>query len=53
MLGAMFTLVGSDVFSVLPVAIIAVRELVISLYRTFVGAKGVSVPASRMAKRRP
>lgn len=49
-LGAMFTLVSRDVFWILPVAIIAARELGISLYRTFVGAKGISVPASRTAK---
>ena len=49
-LGAMFTLVGRDVFPVLPVAIIATREIVISLYRTFVGAKGVSIPATPLAK---
>jgi len=35
---------------VVPVVIIAARELAISLYRTFVGAKGVSVPASKIAK---
>lgn len=49
-LGAMFTLVSRDVFSITPVAIIAVREITISLYRTFVGTKGVSVPASRIGK---
>lgn len=49
-LGAMFTLVSRDVFWILPVVIIAAREIAISLYRTFVGAKGVSVPASRTAK---
>ena len=49
-LGAMFTLVSRDVFWVVPVVIIAGRELAISLYRTFVGAKGVSVPASKVAK---
>jgi CDP-diacylglycerol--glycerol-3-phosphate 3-phosphatidyltransferase len=49
-LGAMFTLVSRDVFWVLPVVIIAAREIAISLYRTFVGAKGVSVPASKIAK---
>lgn len=49
-LGAMFTLVGNDVFWIVPVAIIAVREFVISMYRTVVGSRGVSVPASRMAK---
>jgi CDP-diacylglycerol--glycerol-3-phosphate 3-phosphatidyltransferase len=49
-LGAMFTLVSRDVFWVVPVVIIAAREIGISLYRTFVGAKGVSVPASKIAK---
>ena len=49
-LGAMFTLVGRGVFPVLPVAIIAVREVTISLYRTFAGAKGVSIPATPVAK---
>ena len=49
-LGAMFTLVGNGVFWIVPVAIIAAREFIISMYRTVVGSKGVSVPASRMAK---
>ena len=49
-LGAMFTLVSRDVFWVVPVLIIAAREFVISIYRTVVGSKGVSVPASRLAK---
>lgn len=49
-LGAMVALIQSDVFWWLPVALIAARELVIQLYRTFVGAKGVSVPASKLAK---
>ena len=49
-LGAMFTLVQRDVFWILPVVIIAARELAIQLYRTFVGAKGVSVPATQLAK---
>jgi CDP-diacylglycerol---glycerol-3-phosphate 3-phosphatidyltransferase len=49
-LGAMFFLVSSGVYSVVPVVIIAARELAISLYRTFVGAKGISVPASKIAK---
>ncbi len=49
-LGAMFTLVSHGVFSVWPVAIIAVREIAISVYRVFAGAKGVSMPASRTAK---
>ena len=49
-LGAMFTLVSRGVFSIVPVVVMAAREIGISLYRTFVGAKGVSVPASKVAK---
>ncbi|HEX9259998.1 MAG TPA: CDP-alcohol phosphatidyltransferase family protein [Acidimicrobiales bacterium] len=49
-LGAMFTLVANDVFWWLPVALIAGREVTISLYRTVAGAKGVTVPAKRLAK---
>jgi CDP-diacylglycerol---glycerol-3-phosphate 3-phosphatidyltransferase len=49
-LGAMFTLVANDSFPLWPVLIITAREFVISVYRTVVGSKGVSVPASRMAK---
>jgi CDP-diacylglycerol--glycerol-3-phosphate 3-phosphatidyltransferase len=51
-LGAMFALVANGVFWIVPVAIIAARELVISVYRSVVGARGVSVPASRLAKRK-
>jgi CDP-diacylglycerol--glycerol-3-phosphate 3-phosphatidyltransferase len=49
-LGAMFTLVSRGVFGLLPVLLIAAREFAISIYRTVVGSKGVSVPASRLAK---
>ncbi len=49
-LGAMFTLVSREVFGIVPVMIIAVREIAISVYRVLVGAKGISVPASRLAK---
>ena len=49
-LGAMFTLVSRGVFWLLPVVVITVRELAISVFRVFVGAKGVSVPASKLAK---
>lgn len=49
-LGAMFTLVSTGVFWVLPVIIIAAREFVISIYRVLVGGKGISVPATRLAK---
>jgi CDP-diacylglycerol---glycerol-3-phosphate 3-phosphatidyltransferase len=51
-LGAMFFLVANDTFWWLPVAVIAAREVFISLFRTFVGAKGISVPASNLAKRK-
>jgi CDP-diacylglycerol--glycerol-3-phosphate 3-phosphatidyltransferase len=49
-LGAMFALVSVDVFWIVPVAIIAAREVGISVYRTFVGARGISVPASSLGK---
>jgi len=46
----MFTLVNRGMFSIWPVVIIAIREVIVSVYRVVVGAKGVSVPASRIAK---
>ena len=49
-LGAMFTLVAHNIFWVVPVAVIAVRELVISGYRIVKSGRGVSVPASRLGK---
>jgi CDP-diacylglycerol--glycerol-3-phosphate 3-phosphatidyltransferase len=49
-LGAMFTLVNRGVFWWLPIVIIAAREIAISVYRVVVGAQGVSVPASKLAK---
>jgi CDP-diacylglycerol--glycerol-3-phosphate 3-phosphatidyltransferase len=49
-LGAMFTLVSRDVLWILPVVIIAAREIIVSLYRVFVGSKGESLPASKLAK---
>ncbi len=49
-LGVMFALVSADVFWIVPVLLIAVREVGISVYRIFAGAKGISVPASRMGK---
>jgi CDP-diacylglycerol--glycerol-3-phosphate 3-phosphatidyltransferase len=49
-LGAMFTLVSTGVFWVVPVVIIAAREFVISVYRVKVAGRGVSVPASRLGK---
>lgn len=49
-LGAMFTLVSRGIFWLFPVSIIAGREILISVYRVVVGARGVSVPASKLAK---
>jgi CDP-diacylglycerol---glycerol-3-phosphate 3-phosphatidyltransferase len=49
-LGAMFTLVSVGMFSWVPVVVIAAREVTISVYRVLVGARGVSVPASRLGK---
>lgn len=49
-LGAMFTLVSRDILWILPVTIIATREIVVSLWRVAVGSRGVSMPASRLAK---
>lgn len=49
-LGAMWALVQLDVFWWLPVAIIAVREVGISLYRSYAGRRGVSIPARPGAK---
>ncbi|MFM7535266.1 MAG: CDP-alcohol phosphatidyltransferase family protein [Acidimicrobiales bacterium] len=49
-LGAMFTLVSYEVFPLVPVLLIAGREVAVSVYRTVVGARGVSVPAKRLAK---
>jgi CDP-diacylglycerol--glycerol-3-phosphate 3-phosphatidyltransferase len=49
-LGAMFTLVSTGVFWVLPVILIAAREFIISVYRVLVGGKGISVPASKLGK---
>ncbi|MEJ5254152.1 MAG: CDP-diacylglycerol--glycerol-3-phosphate 3-phosphatidyltransferase [Acidimicrobiales bacterium] len=49
-LGAMFALVAADVFPLLPVAVIAARELVISLLRVQLGRQGLAVPARPSAK---
>jgi CDP-diacylglycerol--glycerol-3-phosphate 3-phosphatidyltransferase len=49
-LGAMFALVAADSFALLPVAIIAVREIAISLYRVQLGRQGLAVPARLTAK---
>ena len=49
-LGAMWALVQTDVFWWLPVALIAFREIGISLYRSWEGRRGISVPARQWAK---
>jgi CDP-diacylglycerol--glycerol-3-phosphate 3-phosphatidyltransferase len=49
-LGAMWALVGADVFWWVPVAIINVREVAISLFRSYWVRRGLSVPATKGAK---
>jgi CDP-diacylglycerol--glycerol-3-phosphate 3-phosphatidyltransferase len=49
-LGAMLALVAAGVFWWVPVAIIAVREVAISGFRSFWGRRGLAVPATRWAK---
>ena len=49
-LGALFSLVAVDRFPVWPVAVIAAREVFISLYRVYWGRRGLAVPARPSAK---
>jgi CDP-diacylglycerol---glycerol-3-phosphate 3-phosphatidyltransferase len=49
-LGAMVALVVRGTFWWLPVALIAVREVAISAYRSWVGRRGLSLPARQSAK---
>ena len=49
-LGAMWALVAVDGFWWLPVALITVRELGISVFRSYWGRRGLAVPASYLAK---
>jgi CDP-diacylglycerol--glycerol-3-phosphate 3-phosphatidyltransferase len=49
-LGAMVTLVAKGVLWWLPVVVIGVREVALSAYRSYVGRRGVSVPARLQAK---
>ena len=49
-LGAMFALVAKDIFWWLPVALITVREVGISVYRSYWSRRGVSIPARFGAK---
>ncbi len=49
-LGAMAALVAKGAMWWVPVALIAVREVALSAYRSYVGRRGVSVPARFQAK---
>lgn len=49
-LGAMAVLAAEGVFPWLPVVLVAVREVSMSGYRSYVGRRGVSIPARRSAK---
>lgn len=49
-LGAMYALVAQGVFWWVPVTVIAGREVAISIYRTWMGRRGVSIPARWWAK---
>lgn len=49
-LGAMFALVAVNTMWWLPVALITVREVVISVYRSWWGRRGLAVPARGLAK---
>ena len=49
-LGAMWALVASGGFWWLPVALITVREIGISVFRSYWGRRGLAVPASFWAK---
>jgi CDP-diacylglycerol--glycerol-3-phosphate 3-phosphatidyltransferase len=49
-LGAMFALVAADTFPLVPVLLIAARELAVSLYRIHLARQGLAVPARRSAK---
>ena len=49
-LGAMWALVAEGMFWWLPVALVALREVGISVYRSWEGRRGISVPARQWAK---
>ena len=49
-LGAMFALVAAGRFWIVPVALIALREVTISVFRTQLGRQGLAVPARPLAK---
>jgi CDP-diacylglycerol---glycerol-3-phosphate 3-phosphatidyltransferase len=49
-LGALFSLVAIDRFLWVPVALIAAREVAVSLWRVHLGRKGLAVPAGQGGK---
>jgi CDP-diacylglycerol--glycerol-3-phosphate 3-phosphatidyltransferase len=49
-LGALFALAAVGSFSVLPVVLVAAREVAMSAYRSYAGRHGVSIPARGPAK---
>ena len=49
-LGALVALVAKGIVWWLPVAVIAVREIAMSVYRSVVGRHGISIPARNSAK---
>src|SRR6266508_6745840 len=49
-LGAMWALVGAEVFWAVPVAVITAREVAISLFRSFWARRGLAVPATKGGK---
>jgi CDP-diacylglycerol--glycerol-3-phosphate 3-phosphatidyltransferase len=49
-LGGLFALVAVDRFWWFPVALIAAREVGVSLFRVYWGRRGIAVPASSLAK---
>jgi CDP-diacylglycerol--glycerol-3-phosphate 3-phosphatidyltransferase len=49
-LGALFALVAAGRFWIVPVVLIAVREVGISAYRTHLGRQGLAVPARFLGK---
>jgi CDP-diacylglycerol--glycerol-3-phosphate 3-phosphatidyltransferase len=49
-LGAMIALVAQGTFWWVPVTVIATRELAVSLYRAWMGRRGISIPARWGAK---
>ena len=49
-LGAMVALVAKGIIGWLPVAVIAVREVAMSVYRSVAGRHGISIPARNSAK---